>query len=450
MTLRTQFSLFRLLNRLLWPFLILILASVWAFYRKARPYFAERLGLSAGRAQGRSYSGNDMKGCSLFHLASLGESHAAKALLELLSKDHRLVLTTTTVTGRESLAAQMPDSRVSLAPLDLPDLWDPFLRSRGIRGIILFETEIWPMMLLTALSNGIPVALVNGRLSTSGFSGMMRFRRFLAPLVSMIDPICVQSEKDRERFIALGARSEKVFITGNLKWDVPESGGTDLSKGLEAWLLETEQTAFGADGPKPFRILLSSVHPGESRSILETLSRRSSWNVPVHIVIALRHLERLGELLPILERFSGVAFRTKRGTRLSRSAPIVLSVLDSYGELNSLYPIVDAAFIGGTLDPVGGHNPILAAKAGIPILSGPHIDHIRALLETLERESATIPVPGPDAFWNRIQELVSDTEYRALMGKNARSVFLSQKGALERTAEDLLPFWKKTEEGGVS
>lgn len=452
MTLRTKFSLFRLLNRLLWPFLILVLASVWMFYRKARPFFSERLGLSDGRAPRRGVSGNPGTDCFLFHLASLGESHAAKALLDLLSKDHRLKLTTTTVTGRESLAVQMPDVQVSLAPLDLPDLWEPFLRSRGIRGIILFETEIWPMMLLTALANGIPVAMVNGRLSTSGYSGMMRFRRFLAPLVSMIDPICVQSDKDRERFIALGAKSETVFVTGNLKWDVPENGETDRSKELEEWLLGSEKAVFGTDGPKPFRILLSSVHPGESSDILEAIFRRSAWPLPIHVVIAPRHLERLGELQPILKRFSGVAYRTKTGTLPARSVspPIALSVLDTYGELNGLYPIVDAAFVGGTLDPVGGHNPIHAAKAGIPILAGPHIDHIRSLIETLERGSALIPLSGADAFWERIQGLALDSDLRALMGKNARSVFMAQKGALERTAEELAPFWKKAEVGASS
>ncbi len=448
---RTRFFLFRLVNRLLWPLILLILVLVWVFYRKARPYFAERMGLSAGMSGPSRMSAEPRDGCVLFHLASLGEAHASKGLLIRLSQKHRLLATTTTVTGRESLAVQMPDLSVSLAPLDLPDLWDPFIRSRGIRGIILFETEIWPMMLLTAIVRGIPVALVNGRLSTAGFGRMKRIRGILAPLVSGIDPVCVQSSRDKERFMVLGAKEDRVFVTGNLKWDIPEHDDPDLSTQLDSWLKGTEVSAFGQHAGKPFRLLLSSVHPIETEAVLETLSHQERWAMPIHIVIALRHLERMNEIRPVLARFSHVAYR-KRGVtdRKDTETPsIVLSVLDTYGELNSLYPQVDAAFIGGTLDPVGGHNPIYAAKAGLPILIGPHIDHIRDLVDALETGMAPIRLSGADGMCEAIRKMMEDPGYRSLLGKNARSVFLSQNGAMERTLNRLVPFWERAGKGSV-
>jgi 3-deoxy-D-manno-octulosonic-acid transferase len=440
----TRFSLFRLVNILLWPIFLLILMLVWLFYRKARPYFAERMGLSTGRA-GRSYiSADPGDGFVLFHLASLGEAHASKALLTRLSEKRRLLVTTTTVTGRESLAAQMPDLPVSLAPLDLPDLWDPFIRSRGIRGIILFETEIWPMMLITAMARKVPVALVNGRLSTTGFGRMKRFRGVLAPLVAGIDPVCVQSPKDRERFMALGANENHVFITGNLKWDIPEQDAPGLATQLDSWLTDTEESVFGHQAQKRFRLLLSSVHPAETKIVLETLSCQEKWPMPIHIVIALRHLDRMNEIRPVLMRFSHVSYRTGGPTdrKDAQTSSIVLSILDTYGELNGLYPAVDAAFIGGTFDPVGGHNPIYAAKAGIPILIGPHFDHIRDLVDALEGGMALIRLSGAEEMCEKIRQLMEDPVYLSLMGENARSVFLSQSGAMERTIESLVPFWE--------
>lgn len=439
MTARTVFVTLRLINRILWPLILPIVGCYWLFSRKDRPHFLERLGLSGSSIHEPS------KRTILFHLASLGEAHAAMPLIESLQQKYSLMLTTTSLTGRDALKRRFPQVSVSLAPIDLPDLWGPFLKSRKIAGILLFETEIWPSMLASALSLDVKVGVVNGRLSTKGFDRIRRFGILFSPLVKEFSPVLVQTALDAERFQKLGVRPEKIQVTGNIKWDIPDPCGNDKSdKNLEKWLESPEKLRDGHLQDRGVcRILLSSFHPDETREVLTALE---GWSLPavlLHLVIAPRHLDKMESYRKFLP--PGVTFRSEKRKDLLQDSVnnqnVVTSFLDSYGELRQLTCLCDIAVIGGTLERIGGHSPIDAAAAGIPILCGPYIDHIRELVEELEKGKALIRVQGAGGIRKELEALIANTIERKERGRNARKVFDSMKGSRQKTLNALEGFF---------
>lgn len=439
MTARTVFLTLRVINRILWPLILPILGCYWLFSRKVRPHFAERLGLSGSGIREPS------KRTILFHLASLGEAHAAMPLIESLLRKHSLMLTTTSLTGRDALKARFPETPVSLAPIDLPDLWVPFLKSRKIAGILLFETEIWPSMLASAWGLDVKVGVVNGRLSTRGFDRIRRFRFLFSPLVREFSPVLVQTALDAERFQRLGVRPDKIQVTGNIKWDIPDpcvDGQSD--KDLENWLQSSEMDqGERSGGGRVCRVLLSSFHPAEARELLTSFAGWSLPSVYLHLVIAPRHLDKKEAYRKFLP--PGVTFRSEKRKDLLQGSDnnpnVITSFLDSYGELRQLTCLCDIAVIGGTLERIGGHSPIDAAAAGIPLLCGPYIDHIRELVEELEKGKALIRVQGAEGVRKELEALISNTTERKERGRNARKVFDSMKGSRQKTLNALEGFF---------
>ncbi len=427
----------KILNLLLWPFILPLLLLVYLLWPKARPHFSERLGLGRLRLPEKGYL--------LFHVASLGEARAARPLIEALSGRIPLLLTTMTLTGREALSKAHPDLPVTLSPLDLPELWIPFLKSRRVRGILLFETEVWPSMLASARERGIPVGLVNGRLSSRSFGRYRTIGAFVRPFLERISPVAVQSGRDRERFRALGVREEALHVTGNLKWDVdPAALSPDRAPGAREWLGagESDRNASPA-----FRVLGSSVHPDEGLALFRACRRLSEDGRPVSLILAPRHLETLPNLLSRLPPSARISLRSanlagpeKEGSPEPAGPDKTLYILNTYGELGAMMAYADVVFVGGTLDPVGGHSPVEAAFHGKPLLWGPHRDHIADLAENLSREGAALEVTGEADLSEALILLWSDPERRARMGESARRVYECGRGPLERTLGVLSPF----------
>ena len=421
---------------------------VWLVSKKSRPHFRERFGLPS---KDRGDTANLQKTTAsrvLFHLASLGEAHAAIPLIDDLSQTRSLYLTTTTLSGRSALKRRFPDIPVSLAPIDLPDLWEPFLKSRSISGILLFETEIWPVMLLTAYFLKIPVAVVNGRISPRGARRMRWFGFVFRPLLKPMNPILVQSSEDRDRYCLMGASKGQVVVTGNLKWDLPDHpGDQELSRHLEEWLTEGEKELLSSSG-KPFRVLFSSVHPAETRKLLEALRTQPGYSRPLHLIVAPRHLDRLQEFQESLAQFQAIRNRSKnRENGIEKPAPVLLSLLDTYGELRMLPSLCDLAVIGGTFEPVGGHSPIEAARAGIPVIMGPYIDHIRDLVLTLEKGEGVLRLETDDTLPVWIERFMSSESERLSLGQRAKLVSEGQMEARQKTHSGLLAFLEKTGKG---
>ncbi len=427
----------KILNILLWPFLLPIFLFVYLFWPKARPYFSERLGLGGVRLIERGYL--------LFHVASLGEARAASRLIEALSQRVPLLLSTMTVTGREALEKAHPSIPVSLAPIDLPGLWTPFFRSRRIRGILLFETEIWPSMLTSAKDLGLSYGIVNGRLSSRSYGRYKRLRFFIRPFLRGMSLVTVQSKRDEERFKGLGVLGDRLKITGNLKWDVEVAAlSPDRAKGIFDWLGEGgEKRANGG----PLRLLGSSVHPGEVRELLRVSRAFREKGRPISLILAPRHLDVLPGLLSDLPPSVKISLRSREGglpDAGSRNLPgrsgDILYILDTYGELGAVTGLADCVFVGGTLVPVGGHSPVEAAFHGKPVLWGPYRDHIADIAEGFMEAGAAIEVENGRDLETALTLLWDDRDRREDMGARARRLFESNGGPLERTLDALSPF----------
>jgi 3-deoxy-D-manno-octulosonic-acid transferase len=435
----------KVLNLLLWPFILPVLLLVYLFWPRSRPFFFERLGLAPMRLTRNGYL--------LFHVASLGEARAARSLISRLSARVPLILTAMTLSGRNALASAHPDLPVSLAPLDLPGIWIPFFRSRRIRGILLFETEIWPSMLLSARDQEIPVALLNGRLSSRSFRRYGRIKAIIRPLFRRLSPILVQTPIDQERFCDLGGIAREILVTGNLKWDVePASLDPDRISGGRGWLAP-EGEGINEQKGVLFRVMGSSVHPGEALTLFLACRTLRQKNIPVQCILAPRHLETLPRLLAALPDSAKVLLR-KEDPSLTRtrdqkpgkvggSPEMTVHVLNTYGEMGAFLALADAVFIGGTLDPVGGHSPVEAAYHGKPILWGPFRDHIADLSERIMDRGAALEVKGEEDLERALLFLAQNPDKREAMGRRSREVFDSEGGPLARTMSALEPFLGK-------
>jgi len=419
----------KLLNLLLWPVILPVLLLVYLFWPRSRPFFFERLGMGPMRLTKNGYL--------LFHVASLGEARAAGRLISELSGKVPVVLTSMTVSGRNALATAHPDLPVSLVPLDLPGIWAPFLESRRIRGILLFETEIWPSMLLAARDRKIPVGLVNGRLSSKSYRSYRRLRALVRPLFRTLSPVLVQTGTDRERFLELGVPGSGILVTGNLKWD-PDPSSLDPERlvGIREWLGEDRSA---------FRIMGSSVHPEEARILVRACRSLAEKGVPVRCILAPRHLEILPAFLSSLPPSTAFSLRKEDRSLPSLSAASsdparTLYILNTYGEMGALLALADVVFVGGTLVPVGGHSPVEAAFHGKPVLWGPHRDHIRDIANILSEKGAAREVSGEEDLEQALLSLARHPEVREEMGARSQEVYRSQGGPLTRTMVALEPF----------
>jgi len=362
-----------------------------------------------------------------FHAASAGEVAGLAPILEELAKKRpiALVLTTTTLSGREAARALPCVAWAQLAPLDAWPFVARFLKALAPRRLILAETELWPTTLILARRAGLAPALVNARLTDRSFSRYALFSGLLAPALSSLTLVAAQSEEDAERFALLGVPAERVKVTGNAKYDrvpVPEANAAAKAK----------ITALGWDGDPLF--VAGSTHPFEEEMVLAAFLAARAAAPRLRLILAPRHLERAADAADLLARAGVKLARWTAAAQTGREALL----LDEMGVLASFYPLARAAFVGGTLVKVGGHNLLEPALAGVPVLFGPHTKHI-------ERPAALLAAPGgggrrvADAaqLAARLGEFAKDAHAASAAGGCARAAAEGLRGAAARTLEAL-------------
>jgi 3-deoxy-D-manno-octulosonic-acid transferase len=390
----------------------------------------------------RESSGN-LQDTIWLHAVSVGEVMAALPLAKALKErqpERRLVISTTTETGQAVARERMKFAdAVIYFPLDLRGAVRRAFRAVRPGLIVVMETEIWPNFLRAAQLADAPVIYANGRISDRSFRGFQHWAvaGFRQKVFGAGRLYLMQSDEDARRVRALGAPAERVAVTGNLKYDVAPAGESELLRWLRA---EIERTGRGPV------LVAGSVMAGEEQPLLEAFAQVAKHWPDALLILAPRKPERFAEARAIIERAgwpvvqrsdlqldggSAGALRPVSGGQ----SPIFL--LDSLGELAPLYQLADAAFVGGSLVPTGGHNPLEPAAFGKPVAFGPAMENFRDIAAELISAGAAIQVRSGAELGTVWIELLEDDARRSEIGKNALAVVERHRGATRATIEHL-------------
>ncbi len=414
--------------------LVALLTSPYWFFKgiRERKYlanFGQRIGLSVPA----SPKGRDP---IWIHAVSVGEVLAAKPLVRALAAaqpDLPLVTSTVTVAGQLLARKELGSSATVLYfPFD----WDfsirHFLDSVHPRVVVLMETELWPNFLKNCKRKGIPVLLVNGRISDKSFARYRHVPWLAAAMIRTLNRIGAQTATDRDRFIQLGARAEQVTVTGNLKFDLPVS---DIDE--DDPLLQGIRSALKLDHRTPVIVVGSSMK-GEESLFISAFNEIRRIAPNAKLILAPRHPERFDEVTQILSD-SGLAFRRRSliGTETQITTCDVL-LLDTIGELRRVYSLASVVIIGGSFLPFGGHNPLEPAGLGKAIVFGPEMSNFREIARLFIEQHAALQCPA-QSLPHTVSQLLGDEGARTHLGQRAVEVFRQNQGAAESSLQILLP-----------
>ncbi len=363
------------------------------------------------------------------HGSSVGEARIATGLAACLNEarpDLPLALSAYTRTGRAVLEDTPFVEASFFLPLDFPGLPGKVLDAVRPSALILVETELWPNLIAAAVQRRIRILMVNGRLSPSRMKRYTRLGGLYRPVLDSFDSLGVQSESDADRFRALGVPSKRMTLTGNIKYDLP-SPSVDRDK-LAA--------RFGIAPARPV-LIAGSTDAGEEDKVLDAFLKTRQHHPDAWLVLAPRHPERSDAIFSMAADSGLKLHRILNGDE-SRAADSDGLLVDTIGELAGLFPLARAAFIGGSLVPVGGHNVLEPAAAGVPVLFGPHTGHFEEPVADLLASDGGIRVQNADelaAVWSR---LLAEPEEVAHRGNRAREVVTRNQGAMQRSVDLIL------------
>lgn len=362
-----------------------------------------------------------------FHAASVGELSVVAPIVHYLKERDPglgIIVTTMTMSGLNHVAAKIPQVDCAfIAPLDYPGVVKRVVKLIAPTLLVIAETEIWPNLILSAKKAGSQLALVNGRLSEKNVGRYKLMGSLITKTLEKFELLTIQSETDAERFIQLGANPQRIKILGNVKSDDKTAiVKTDFRKELR---LQPEQPVW----------IAGSTRPGEEELIIDAFIKVKEKVKNAVLILAPRHLERLREVERLLTaKKQAFTLRTKVSKELI-DFPVIL--LDTMGELAGLYGVGQVAFIGGTLAPFGGHNPLEPALLGVPVVMGPHTDHFSKTTEMLVKSKGAVQVKDVEALAGVVERLLANPKEQKTMGERAKKAVADAQGNAGKTAEML-------------
>ena len=414
---------------------VAVIASPWFVYQALR--YKKYVGSFRQRMGYLPVSFNmDADESIWIHAVSVGEVLTARPLISDLKRRHpnlRMFLSTTTMAGQQLARRSVQDvDAVFYFPFDLGFVVRRTLNLVRPKLFIMMETEIWPNLLNECRRRGVKTAVVNGRLSPRSFSRYRMVRGFMRRVLDHVDRFLVQSEESARRFIDLGADPARVVVTGSLKFD-----SLDLS---QARSRDRVLRYFRVPSSRPV-IIAGSTMKGEESAVLRAFRRVRAASPATLLVLAPRHPERFGEVEQLV-RAEG--WKTARRTDLAiDSEPRVdVVVLDTIGELASVYQVGTVVFVGGSLVATGGHNVLEPAVFGKPIVFGPHMHNFAEIADAFVSNGAGVQLAGEQQLEEVLLSLMSDPVRRARLGAAARALVEANRGAKEKSVTvlaDLLP-----------
>lgn len=385
------------------------------------------------------------------HLVSVGEALAARPLVEELRRripERAWLITTVTPTGREVAQRLVREGKdqILYLPWDLGPVVRRALRAIRPRIFLAFETELWPVLFRELGEAGVPVVVVNGRISPAAYRRYLWARPLMQRALLPVQAFFAQSPQDARRFAGAGAAMDRIAVTGNLKWD--QETAADGAQ------LERLRTELGiADGQLLWTA--GSTHKGEELPLLQAYGDLRAEFPGLRLVLAPRHPERVAA---VEQSIWAAGMKSVRRSELLKSAPGTtvpgtvgsgtvgsdpIIVLDTIGELAGVYRISDVVFLGGSLVPKGGHNLVEPAALSRAIVTGPHLHNFQAVAEALGQAGGMSVVRSPKELEQALRRLLRDPAARAELGRRAHAVFQQNRGAAARTAELIARRWGK-------
>jgi 3-deoxy-D-manno-octulosonic-acid transferase len=364
----------------------------------------------------------------------VGEVLAVSHLIHELKKADpvaQIFISTTTATGQRLARERFGETRVFFVPLDLGFAVRAYLNVVRPRLLILAETELWPNLLHGARQYGAAIAIVNARISDRSFPRYRRFRWFFSRVLADVDLFLAQTQEDAQRLRAIGAPTERVQVSGNLKFDVRTSSESSLAEDLRR-----------ARGTCGGIIVCGSTTEGEEELLLEAFQQVLRQFPSATMILAPRHPERF-DVVAGLVAASGIPLVRRSAWAGSERVSGAVFLLDSVGELAALYALAEVAFVGGSLLPgVGGHNILEPAQYGVAILVGPNTYNFREIIRVFERGGAVTTV-NPGNLSGVLLQLLHEGSERQRLGQRARELFLQNTGATRRTLKALEPLLRE-------
>jgi 3-deoxy-D-manno-octulosonic-acid transferase len=363
------------------------------------------------------------------HAVSVGEVIAAVPLVSALRRRFPqvpILVSTVTETGQATAREKMRADAYLYFPLDYPGVVRRVIGSLQPRLFLMVETEIWPNVLREMARRRVPTMLVNGRISPRSFRGYQRLRPFMRQVLHAVATFSMQTALDAERIIAIGAAAERVHITGNIKYDLP----------LEALNPGTEQALraeLGLDGAPVF--MAGSTHRGEEESVLTAYLQAREQIPALRLLLAPRHLDRLDEVEALVRSHQLQMRRRSWGLKDGQQAPAGVILLDTLGELATLYALGTVVFVGGSFVPIGGHNVLEPAAHRKPIVFGPHMHNFHQIATALLDAHGAVQVQHPAGLDEAIIQLLRHPERCRALGEAAYQVLRQNQGAIGRTVE---------------
>ncbi len=371
------------------------------------------------------------------HAVSVGETKAAIPVLRLFRQRNpsaKVVFSTTTRTGQ--LTAKEAGRGLVEAfiyfPLDLSWSIKRVIRKVNPSLFMVVEKEVWPNTFRALNKKGVPIIVANGTISDRSFKRFERYGFFFRGVFGMIDYFCARADVDRGRAVKAGVKKDRAKTFGNLKFDIQPGGigGASLASLRKALGIKESD-----------RVLVAgSTHPGEEEIILETFKELLTKRLKIKLILAPRQPERFNEVETLVKK-SGLSY-SRRSKGAAGEEDVV--ILDTVGELLTVYNFATVALVGGSLvEGIGGHNLLEPALFGKPVVYGPYLTSYVSMAEMLEAEGGSIRAKDKKSLFNALKNLFTDDNLRTIMGRAGIKVVESNRGAAKKTVEIMERFLKR-------
>ncbi len=369
-----------------------------------------------------------------FHAVSVGEVLLLQSIIPEIKRRQPLAeiaISTTTATGRAVAHEKFPDCRLMYFPLDFS--WAVRRAIRRVRPtqIVLVELELWPNFVMAAKNSGIPLSIINARLSAKSFRGYSRLKWAMQPLLESFGMIAVQNASYAARFVALGADPQRLSVTGSVKYDGVETNRANART--------TElRAAFGIRSGERVFVSGSTQEP-EERIAIEVWQQARRTHPELRMILVPRHRERFEQVARLVQSLNLPLLRRSQGAELNAArddSPVLL--LDTLGELAGCWGLADFAFVGGSLTNRGGQNMIEPAGYGAAVCFGPNTRNFREIVESLLDRNAARVVRDQSELLTLLESWLQSPQDAREMGQRAQEFVRTQRGAAQRTVELLV------------